>query len=135
MTSFKLSDNKYFRKAKERASAVVHDKSKLNQVLSTTKVKLEEIHLEDTKVYKLGERIKVIVRMLRAYVTGQYQELPWKTIVMLVAGIIYFLMPLDLIPDFIPVTGFIDDFTIIMLISGAFQQDIQDYLEWEETVK
>ena len=113
----------------------MHDKSKLNQVLSTTKVKLEEIHLEDTKVYKLGERIKVIVRMLRAYVTGQYQELPWKTIVMLVAGIIYFLMPLDLIPDFIPVTGFIDDFTIIMLISGAFQQDIQDYLEWEETVK
>lgn len=135
MSDFKLSENKYFRKAKERASAVVKDKGKLNQVLSTTKDKLDEIHLEDTKVYKLGERIKVIVRMLRAYATGQYQELPWKTMVMLVAGVIYFLMPLDLLPDFIPVTGFIDDFTVIMLISGAFQQDIQDYLEWEETVK
>jgi uncharacterized membrane protein YkvA (DUF1232 family) len=135
MADFKLSENKYFRKAKERASAVVQDKSKLKDVLSSTKDKLEEIHLEDTKVYKLGERIKVIIRMLRAYATGQYHEVPWKTLVMLVAGIIYFLMPLDLIPDFIPVAGFIDDFTIIMLISGAFQQDIQDYLEWEATVK
>ena len=114
---------------------MVQDKSKLNQVLNSTKVKLDEIHLEDTKVYKLGEQLKVIVRMLKSYVTGRYQEVPWKTIVMLVAGIIYFLMPIDLIPDFIPVTGFIDDFTIIMLISGAFQQDIQDYLQWEETNK
>ena len=35
--------------------------------------------------------------------------------------------------DFIPFTGFLDDFTIIMFISGAFQQDIEAFLEWEDT--
>ena len=89
--------------------------------------------MEDTKVYKLGERLRVITRMIGAFAKGQYKEVPWKTIMMLVAGLIYFLMPLDLLPDFIPVTGFIDDFTVIMLISGAFKQDIDDFLLWEQT--
>lgn len=132
MAELKLSENKFFKKAKQKAADIAGDKSKLNTVLSSTKEKLDEIHLEDTKVFKLGERIKVIVRMVRAYVGGTYKEMPWKTLLMLVAGLIYFLMPIDLIPDFIPVTGFIDDFTVVMLISGAFQQDIQEFLDWEE---
>ena len=132
MAELKLSENKFFQKAKKKATEIAGDKSKLDRMLSNTKEKLDEIHLEDTKVFKLGERVKVIVRMLRAYVNGSYKETPWKTILTFVAGLIYFLMPIDLIPDFIPVTGFIDDFTVVMLISGAFQQDIQEFLDWEE---
>lgn len=131
MAELKLSENKFFQKAKKRAAAVVQDKGKLNQVINSTKDKLDEIHIEDSKVYKLGDRLRVITRMIRAYAKGQYKELPWKTIITFVAGLIYFLMPLDLLPDFIPVTGFIDDFTVIMLISSAFKQDIDDFLLWE----
>jgi uncharacterized membrane protein YkvA (DUF1232 family) len=133
MAELKLSGNKFFQKAKIRAASVVKDNRKLNQVISSTKDKLEEINLEDTKVYKLGDRLRVITRMIRSYVTGQYKELPWKTMITFVAGLIYFLMPLDLLPDFIPVTGFIDDFTVIMLISSAFKHDIDDFLLWEQT--
>lgn len=133
MAELKLSENKFFQKAKKRATSVVKDNQKLNQVIDSTKEKLDEVHLEDTKMYKLGERLRVITRMIRAFAKGQYKEVPWKTIMMLVAGLIYFLMPLDLLPDFIPVTGFIDDFTVIMLISGAFKQDIDDFLLWEHT--
>ncbi len=133
MAELKLSENKFFQKAKKRATSVVKDNQKLNQVIDSTKEKLDEVHLEDTKVYKLGERLRVITRMIGAFAKGQYKEVPWKTIMMLVAGLIYFLMPLDLLPDFIPVTGFIDDFTVIMLISGAFKQDIDDFLLWEQT--
>ena len=133
MAELKLSENKFFQKAKKRAASIVNDHDKLNQVLDSTKEKLDEIHLEDTKIYRLGERLRVIARMIKATVKGQYKEVPWKTIMMFVAGMIYFIMPLDLLPDFIPVTGFIDDFTVIMLISGAFKQDIDDFLLWEET--
>ena len=133
MAELKLSENKFFRKAKKRAASIVHDHDKLNQVLDSTKEKLDEIHLEDTKIYRLGERLRVIARMIKATIKGQYKEIPWKTIMMFVAGMVYFVMPLDLLPDFIPVTGFIDDFTVIMLISGAFKQDIDDFLLWEET--
>jgi len=73
--------------------------------------------------------------MVRAYASGVYKEIPWKSMVAMVAGLVYFLMPLDLVPDFIPFTGFIDDFTVIMLITNAIHQDIELYLEWEETKK
>lgn len=133
MAELKLSENKFFQKAKKRAASVMKDNQKLNQVIDSTKDKLEDIHLEDTKVYKLGERLRVITRLVRAYAKGQYKEVPWKTIMILVAGLIYFLMPLDLLPDFIPVAGFIDDFTVIMLISAAFRQDVDNFLLWEQT--
>ena len=133
MAELKLSENKYFRRAKKKAEEVAGDRSKLNNVLSSTREKLDEIHLEDTKVFKLGERIKVLLRMMRAYAQGSYKEIPWRTMLVLLAAIIYFLMPLDLIPDFIPVSGFIDDFTVVMLVSGAFQQDIQEFLDWEKS--
>lgn len=133
MAELKLSENKFFRRAKKKAEEVAGDRSKLNNVLSSTREKLDEIHLEDTKVFKLGERIKVLLRMMRAYAQGSYKEIPWRTMLVLLAAIIYFLMPLDLIPDFIPVSGFIDDFTVVMLVSGAFQQDIQEFLDWEKS--
>lgn len=133
MAELKLSENKFFRRAKKKAEEVAGDRSKLNNVLTSTREKLDEIHLEDTKVFKLGERIKILVRMMRAYAQGSYKEIPWRTMLVLLAAIIYFLMPLDLIPDFIPVSGFIDDFTVVMLVSGAFQQDIQEFLDWEKS--
>jgi uncharacterized membrane protein YkvA (DUF1232 family) len=61
--------------------------------------------------------------------------MPWKSLLALVGGVVYFLMPVDLLPNFIPFTGFLDDFTVIMLLSGAFQQDIEDFLLWEENKK
>ena len=135
MVQLKLSENKYFDKAKERAGKILSNKEKLEEVLSATKNRLGEVHLENSKLSKLGNNLRIFLRMVRAYASGVYKEIPWKSMVAMVAGLVYFLMPLDLVPDFIPFTGFIDDFTVIMLITNAIHQDIELYLEWEETKK
>ena len=48
---------------------------------------------------------------------------PWGAIFSLFAGLFYGLSPIDLIPDLIPLLGFMDDAAIvpIMLILAAFQ--------------
>lgn len=135
MAQLKLSENKYFDQAKKRAGKVLSNKEKLEEVLSATKNRLGEVHLENSKLSKLGQNLRLFLRMVRAYTSGTYKEVPWKSMVAIVAGIIYFLMPLDLVPDFIPFTGFLDDFTVIMLISNAFQQDIEDFEIWEAEKK
>ena len=135
MAGSKLSENRFFRKAKDRAATIVGDNDKIRDLASASKEKLQGINFEDSKISRLAVNLRIIIRIIKAYANGSYREMPWKSVMALVAGVVYFLMPLDLMPDFIPFTGFLDDFTVIMLLSGAFQQDIEDFLLWEELSK
>lgn len=46
--------------------------------------------------------LKAFFRLTRAYLRGQYTTIPWGSVVMVVAAILYFVSPLDLMPDWIP---------------------------------
>lgn len=135
MTVSKLSENKFYQKAKTKAEHIIGDRNKMNNLVSASKDKLNAINFEDSKINRLAVNLRVIVRMIKAYADGSYRDIPWKSLLAMVAGVIYFLMPLDLMPDFIPITGLLDDFTIIMLVTGAFHQDIEAFLYWEEENK
>lgn len=135
MAQLKIKENKFFDQAKTRASNILGNREKLEEVLNASKTRLEEINLDNTKLSKLGHNLRVFLKMIQAYAKGYYRDAPWKSMVAIVAGIIYFLMPIDLIPDFIPFTGFIDDFTVIMLISNAFHQDIEQFEIWDANKK
>lgn len=133
MAESKLSGNRFFSKAREKASEVANDEQKLDELLAASKEKLNNINFENSKFSKMGNNLRTMIRMVQAYFKGNYREMPWKSILAIVGGLVYFIMPIDLIPDFIPISGLLDDFTVIMFISGAFQQDIEAFAEWEET--
>ena len=132
MAETKEPGSKFFEKAKARASSIAGDKEKIDELISASKEKLHQINFENSKISKLGNTLRTMIRMVQAYANGSYREMPWKSLLALLGGLIYFMMPVDLIPDFIPFTGLLDDFTVVMFISGAIQQDIRDFLEWEE---
>ena len=44
-----------------------------------------------------------------------------------------FVMTLDLIPDFIPVAGFVDDLGVLVWVFNSFGDEINEYLAWEES--
>ena len=133
MAESKLSGNRFFSKAREKAKEVAGDQEKIDELLVASKEKLNNINFENSKISRMGNHLRTMIRMVQAYFNGTYRELPWKSILGIIGGLVYFMMPVDLIPDFIPITGLLDDFTVIMFISGAFQQDIQDFAEWEES--
>lgn len=123
-------ENKYFKKAKGRATQMVDNKEKLKYLLQVTKDKLSSV--SNTKFV---ENLKVFTRMIKAYVSGTYREIPVKGIVAIIASLVYFAMPLDLIPDFIPVTGLIDDFAVIMWVYSQLQKEIEEFTIWEKGIK
>lgn len=68
--------------------------------------------------------------MLKAYMSGKYKDVSWETIISIVAAIIYFVNPFDLIPDFFP-GGFIDDAAVIGYVLHRFKSDIDRFRGWE----
>ena len=122
---------KGFSRAKNRAREVLEQPERVNKLIDASKDKLSNLELKDDDLKGILGTIKTFIRMLRAFRSGQY-DIPWLTIVMIVAALIYFIVPLDALPDFIPITGYIDDFSIIMAVYKKFKEDIVAFQVWEE---
>ena len=104
----------------------------------------ETLGRED-EIKKLFKRVKVLAKyfndlceifeLLRDRVAGVYKETPWKTIAALTGALIYVLSPIDLILDFIPFIGFLDDAVVIGLAIKLAQPDLEKYRAWKANRK
>ncbi len=126
-------ENKHFQKAQKKAFGIARDKNRLKMLLTNSTWKIKQLKLDKLSFSKLTDRVKIIIRMIKAYVNGTYKTLPWKSLMLLVAALFYFVTPLDLIPDFIPVTGMIDDFTVILWVFRGLRKEIDAFTVWEST--
>lgn len=79
---------------------------------------------------KLLDDVKTLFSMIKDYWNGDYREVPWTTIAAAAAALAYVLSPIDLIPDFIPVVGLIDDALVVTLCIKAIQTDLESYKAW-----
>ncbi|MEQ8474924.1 YkvA family protein [Fulvivirga sp.] len=126
-----VEKNKFFEKAREKASSVLNNNDRLKQLFANSTEKLSAVNLENFKGSKFVDRIRVLIRMVKAYKRGEYRNIKLQNILLIVAALVYFVTPLDLIPDFIPITGLVDDFTVIVWVYNKVQQEIDKFMEWE----
>ena len=78
------------------------------------------------------EDLMTFFRLLSAWYKGRYKEIPWNAILLIIAAVLYLLMPLDLIPDVIPVAGFVDDVSVIMWVVLQIHDDLENFRKWEK---
>ena len=71
--------------------------------------------------------------LLKDYHNGIYKNAPWKLIAAVGFAVAYLISPLDVIPDVIPVLGFVDDAAVFALVVNAFQSEIDAYKEWKKS--
>jgi uncharacterized membrane protein YkvA (DUF1232 family) len=77
--------------------------------------------------------IQAMLRLIRAYYRGEYRAVPATTLLIIVAALIYLLNPLDLLPDWIPGLGFLDDAFILTLAIRRTREAIDQFLAWESS--
>lgn len=80
---------------------------------------------------KYSELAKVMYGMLKDYRKGVYSQVPWFTIATIAFSFLYILNPLDIIPDFIPGLGYIDDMAVITFGLRFIESDLHNYLDWK----
>ena len=80
---------------------------------------------------EFSENFLVIVRLVEAVIKGEYQIETWN-LVKLIGAIMYVILPLDAVPDAIPVLGFTDDIAVVAEILKSMADIINDFKKWEE---
>jgi uncharacterized membrane protein YkvA (DUF1232 family) len=78
------------------------------------------------------EDVKRLISMVKDYWTGAYPDVSWWVITVIVFALLFVLSPIDLIPDFIPVIGLLDDALVIALCLMLIEKDLLKYQEWKE---
>ena len=91
--------------------------------------------MKDTSLLEFIKPAKAFFRMLKAYFTGRYKEVPVATIVSIIMTLLYVFSPVDLIPDFLPVIGLLDDAAVMGACVTSFGSAIKKFEEWENTQK
>ena len=81
----------------------------------------------NSRIRELGDRIKLLGRLVRAYANGSYREITVGNVVLIVAAILYFVTPIDLIPDAVPGAGLMDDATVLAFVLAKLEIELDRF--------
>lgn len=112
------------------ASDLAKDPSKLSEKLNSAKEKLNKQSVSNALGSYTGD-LKVLIRLIKSWIKGDYKEISYQTIIWSIVGIIYFLNPTDFVPDFIIGLGLLDDIAVLRWIFKQYKKDIEKYKNWE----
>lgn len=118
---------KIWNKAKE----VAKDKNRIRTVVSNAREKIQRVTKNSEELQEFRSKLETLLRMARAHIAGEFKAFSWRTILLIVFGLLYFIAPLDVIPDFLPALGYTDDVSIIYFIFQKISDDIARFHEWE----
>lgn len=122
-----VNKNRFFEKALKNAREMFSSKTKIVETLDSAMQKSIELDSDRGEIKGLTGRVKLFILMVRSYIKGEYRELPVRSLLLILAGLIYFINPFDLIGDFIPGVGYIDDVTVILWILKSVEDDVLSF--------
>ncbi|WP_158891165.1 MULTISPECIES: YkvA family protein [unclassified Pseudomonas] len=82
---------------------------------------------------KLGEARKTLGlfhQLLLAWWRGEYRGVSRKTLLTVAGGLVYFLLPIDLIPDWVPMFGLLDDLAVLAWVGKACSDELDGFRAW-----
>ena len=125
--SFELSDRdlRYFRKALRQSRDAVRDAEE-QEIIDAVRHVLEEIRRNEPLPDFVSERIPELELLIQMLLDDDWQ-LPTRERERLLAMFVYFSDPEDIMPDSIPVIGYLDDVIIIELIMRELQHVREAY--------
>jgi uncharacterized membrane protein YkvA (DUF1232 family) len=92
----------------------------------------EKIESSVQKYADIASRLNVLTRLTKAWRNKEYTEVSYVTVFLSVAILLYFVSPIDLVPDFIPIVGGLDDVLLLGFLLKMIDKEIERFLTWEK---
>jgi uncharacterized membrane protein YkvA (DUF1232 family) len=131
-----LSDNdkppRGFKSALKKATKIAADAQKTTALISSA---FEKLQSHDGRIKRLRGELEALFRLVGKWVKGEYKKVPFHAIAAAIAAIIYFVNPLDMVHDYIPLVGYLDDAAILAFVLKSIKTDVDEFLIWEKHSK
>ena len=79
--------------------------------------------------------LRTLLRFVRRWMRREYRVMPWRAVLYAVAALVYFVNPVDLIPDALVGLGFVDDVAVIGAVAAAIHKDLERFRRWEQQLE
>ena len=126
-----MNGKKELEKGYKRAKKLLKDEDKMETFLFRLENKLNKVPIGG----EILSMVPVMISMLRSYIKKEYKDIPIGTVIALISALLYWLAPLDVIPDAVPIAGFVDDATVIAACLKLINDDLKEYKEWRNKNK
>ncbi|MGV3587999.1 MAG: YkvA family protein [Adhaeribacter sp.] len=127
-----IADSGIFKKILGKAEEYAKKPLRVKELLNDTYKKASEKKDLGTLAHEVWESLQTLSRLIKAAVTGEYTGIPTSTIVGGIAVLLYFLTPIDFVPDFIPVIGLLDDVALLAWFMTGIKHEMEKFEAWEK---
>lgn len=114
----------YILKAVTKAGALLNDRKALAALLLSASSKIET---GGGRIASVKNDIATLIELLKAWIGGEYREVPWNTLLLGTGAVVYFVNPFDAIPDILPAAGLLDDASVIGFVLASAKNDIEKF--------
>ncbi|MDY7024868.1 MAG: DUF1232 domain-containing protein [Pseudomonadota bacterium] len=118
-----------FRKAKAEAQRLAQD-GRQDEVKRLADKAQAKANKEKGRIHELWDEINTMIEMIKAVSSGRF-KLDTKMYVTLIAVVLYFIMPFDIIPDFLVGLGFVDDLAVLGWGIVRLRTHLDDFRVWQ----
>lgn len=126
ITKFKAM---FYKSTESKASEIIKDKKKARKLLEEAMLKAKDNR--SGPVDEMWTTLQLVFSLVKDWIKGDYKSIPKGSLMVIIVGLIYFITPLDMIPDLIP-GGFVDDVVILGFLLKQIGSDIDNYKFWKD---
>lgn len=76
---------------------------------------------------KVKGELLLVCQYVRDVFTGRYKDYNVLNLTVIVGAIVYVVAPVDVLPDFVPLTGLVDDTAILLWATSEFSEELERY--------
>ena len=116
----------------DEARAIAEDEDKAQELIDKVEKLCRKLQNLPEPLSTVFADIPVLCNLILDYSRGNYREIPLATVIVIIAGLLYLVSPIDLMPDAIPVVGLLDDGLVLLYVLRTAHNDLMSYEEWRE---
>lgn len=125
-----ISKTLLFRVLMGRAEGIVNNPKRILNLTKSAFRKIKQYDGASQMTTNVSAGFYLFVDMLKHWANGSYKGFENHKILYIIGALLYLVSPLDIIPDAVPVLGFLDDLSILAWLYATMREEINQYVAW-----